>query len=85
LTGWGGPGGAAAASRGAEPVSSIVGRLDVHVHPDHPFDVVLARFPAADGALAVVSRTDASRIEGVITLESIMAAVGSRAKRPTAG
>ena len=42
---------AAAIGRGAEPVSSLAGRLEVHVHPDHRFDVVLARFPAADGAL----------------------------------
>ena len=74
---------AAAAGRGAEPVASIASRLDIHVHPDHPFDVVLARFPAADGALPVVSRADATRIEGVITLDSIMAAVGPRARRPS--
>jgi CIC family chloride channel protein len=74
-----------AAGHGAEPVSSIAVQPDIHVHPDHPFDVVLERFPAAEGTLPVVSRADASWIEGVITLDSIMAAVAARAPRPPAG
>ena len=57
----------------------------IHVHPDHQFDVVLARFPAADGALPVVSRADANRIEGVITLDSIIAAVAPQTRRPPTG
>lgn len=50
----------------------------LHVHPDHPLDIVFARFAESDGTLPVVSRRDACRIEGVITAESIAAAVAPR-------
>lgn len=72
---------ASKAGLGKDPVASLVDPALPHVHPDHPFDVVLARFSGANGILAVVSRADVTQIEGVITLESIVAAVRTRAPR----
>ena len=53
-------------------ISSVVGEMPVHVHPDHPLDVVLDRLAESDGLLPVVSRTDAGRVEGVITSHSVL-------------
>ncbi len=50
----------------------------VHVHPDHALDVVLERFAQTEGVLPVVSRADATQVEGVITAESIMAVMAAR-------
>jgi CIC family chloride channel protein len=47
----------------------------VHVHPDHPVDLVLERFRQSGGRLAVVSRGDARRQLGVVTLASLMSYV----------
>ena len=47
----------------------------VHVHPDHVVDVVLERFRQSDGKLPVISRTDARRKLGVITMASLMSYV----------
>jgi CIC family chloride channel protein len=55
------------------PVGSVVGDdAIVHVHPDHPLDVVLDRFAEAPGVLPVVSRSNARRVEGLITLDRIV-------------
>jgi CIC family chloride channel protein len=59
------------AGRGRETVGSTVDESFAHVHPDHPFDVVLERFAESDGLLPVVSRAAARRLEGVITLDDI--------------
>ncbi len=59
--------------KAAEPVGSILDDgLVVHVHPDHPLDVVLERFAESPGVLPVMSRSDARRVEGVITLDGIV-------------
>ena len=55
----------------ADPVASIVDQSFVHAHGDHPIDVVLERFAQSGGILPVVSRADAHRVEGVITIDSI--------------
>jgi len=47
----------------------------VHVHPDHPLDVVIERFAHSDGTLPVVSRNNTRQIEGVITADAILARV----------
>jgi CIC family chloride channel protein len=39
---------------------------------DHPIDVVLDRFAQSAGILPVVSRADAHRVEGVVTIDSIL-------------
>jgi hypothetical protein len=53
-------------------VASIVDPSFVHAHGDHPIDVVLERFAQSGGILPVVSRTDAHRVEGVITIDSML-------------
>jgi chloride channel protein, CIC family len=58
--------------RAAEPVTSIADQSLVHAHPDHPIEVVLERFAQSGGILPVVSRADAHRVEGVITIDSML-------------
>ena len=60
------------------PVASIVDRLFVHTHLDHPVDVVLDRFAQSGGILPVVSRADVQKLEGVVTIDSILAFTGPR-------
>jgi CIC family chloride channel protein len=59
--------------RGAEPVVAVVDGSFVHVHPDHPIEVVVDRLPQSGGILPVVSRMEARRLEGVITPHSLLA------------
>jgi CBS domain-containing protein len=54
----------------------------VHVHPDHPLDIVLDRLSESDGILPVISRADAHRVEGVVTFDTILIA---RDRQPGAG
>jgi len=68
--------------QGATPVGSIVDQSFVHAHVDHPIDVVLERFAQSGGILAVVSRTDAHRVEGVVTIDSILKLAGRRSPSP---
>lgn len=56
---------------GGMTVESQLDETFVHVHPDHPLDVVLDRFASCGGLLPVVSRANAALVEGVITLEQI--------------
>ena len=53
----------------------------MHAHPDHPIDVVLERLAESGGLLPVVSRTEASRVEGVITRDSILSVGGGLRRR----
>jgi CIC family chloride channel protein len=53
-------------------ISTIVRDRVVHAHADHPIDVVLERLAESGGVLPVLSRTDARKVEGVITPESLM-------------
>jgi CBS domain-containing protein len=62
---------AAASGRGDARVATLVDDEFIHAHPDHPIDVVLARFAQAGGVLPIVSRSAARRVEGVVTLESL--------------
>jgi len=48
-----------------------------HVHPDHSLGVALGRISQNPGILPVVSRKDARRLEGVISLDSILKALQS--------
>jgi chloride channel protein, CIC family len=60
----------------SEPVGSLVDEPMVHAHPDHPLDVVLARFADSPGLLPIVSRGDTERLEGVVTLEDAVRMMG---------
>jgi len=62
-----------ASERSTEPIRSVVDADFVHVHPDHPLDVVLDRLSETQGLLPVVSRTDVRRVEGIVTADSILA------------
>jgi hypothetical protein len=43
----------------------------LHVHPDHPIDVVVDRFAQCAGLLPVVSRSNAHQVEGIIAMAEI--------------
>jgi CBS domain-containing protein len=75
---------AVAAGRGDELLEALLDGTLLHVHPDHPIDVVLERFEQTAGVLPVVSRSKAHQLEGVITLDSIMNAVDRRTRRQVA-
>jgi CBS domain-containing protein len=62
-----------ASDRSTESIRSVVDGDFVHVHPDHPLDVVLDRLSETRGLLPVVSRTDVRRVEGIVTADSILA------------
>jgi CIC family chloride channel protein len=64
---------ACAADRGAETVLAVLDERVVHVHPDHPLDVVLERFAASGGLLPVVSRAAVQCVEGAISLDDLVA------------
>jgi CBS domain-containing protein len=64
--------------RQTAPVAAIAVEPTVHVHPDHPLDVVLERFAESCGVLPVLSREEARRLEGVITFHDIAAFVQQR-------
>jgi CBS domain-containing protein len=49
-------------------------RDGVHVHPDHPLELALDRLSKTPGVLPVVSRSDARKLEGVISLEDVLRA-----------
>jgi Mg/Co/Ni transporter MgtE len=57
--------------RTSDPVGSLAEDPLVHVHPDHPFDVVVERFAQSSGVLPVVSRVQARRVEGVVTIDEV--------------
>jgi CBS domain-containing protein len=69
------------AGRGNDPVLGLVNDTFVHAHPDHPIDVVLERLADSQGILPVVSRAEASRVEGVITPDSILKIGGGLRRR----
>jgi CIC family chloride channel protein len=70
-----------AAGKSAEAVGALVDGPVVHVYPDHPLEVVLDRFAQTGGLLPVMSRTAAGRVEGVVTLDSILKVIDRRAHR----
>jgi CIC family chloride channel protein len=74
-----------AAGRGGDPLRAVVtDDRFVHAHPDHSLDVVLERLAESDGILPVVSRTEASRVEGVITGDTILNLGKIRRRRTSA-
>jgi chloride channel protein, CIC family len=61
--------------RAEEPVTTLVADEAVHVHSDHSQEIVLQRLAQSNGVLPVVSRDAATRLEGVITMDTIIAAM----------
>jgi CIC family chloride channel protein len=60
----------------AESLQSLVDGSFIHVHPDHPIDVVVERFGQSGGLLPVVSRADVTRVMGVVRLHDIVKRLG---------
>ena len=58
--------------KAATPISILVIKDPVHVHPDHPLEVVLERLGKSPGILPVVSRSEVRHVEGVITPQTVM-------------
>jgi CIC family chloride channel protein len=52
-------------------IDSILHREPIHAHPDHTLDVVLERTLESGGLLPIVSRDDATRVLGVVTMADI--------------
>ena len=67
---------AIAADRGVQPIETLVSERPLHVHLDHPLDLVLERLAQAKGPLPVVSREQGSRVEGIVTMDGLMRAMG---------
>jgi predicted transcriptional regulator len=63
-----------------QAITSLLTTEFAHVHRDHPLDVVLERLARNGGVVPVVSRTDAHRVEGVVTAETLLRP--SATKRP---
>ena len=63
---------ARAAGNGEARVAAVMDREIVHVHPNHSLDVVLDRLVTSGGVLAVVSRANASRMQGVVTADTLL-------------
>jgi CIC family chloride channel protein len=74
-----------AAGTGSQPVNSLLNGAIVHVHPDHPLEVVLERFAQSPDILPVVSRSEARRVEGIITPDSIMNFIHQRTRSVRTG
>jgi chloride channel protein, CIC family len=53
-------------------VAALMDRDVVHAHPDHSLDVVLDRLVTSGGVLAVVSRANAAKVEGVVTADTLL-------------
>ncbi len=58
--------------RANERIEMFVENFFVHAHPDHSLDVVLDRLAESGGLLPIVSRRDFHRLEGVVTLQSML-------------
>ena len=63
---------------GGQPVTTLLDEPRIHVHPDHPMDVVLDRLAQGGDPLPVVARSDARRVEGIISMETIVAFIHRR-------
>jgi CIC family chloride channel protein len=58
--------------RSSDPVITLLADGWMHVHPDHPLEFVLERFKRNPGLLPVLRRSGTHRVEGVITLKTLL-------------
>ncbi len=65
----------------AAPIASLILPSTVHVHTDHPFELVVERFWQSPGVLPVVGRDDVARVVGVVTHADITRFVSGPAVR----
>jgi chloride channel protein, CIC family len=63
---------------GATPLVELITTVEVvHVHPDHPLNVVLVRLGASQlDILPVVSRANVRQLEGIVTLKDVLTLYG---------
>jgi len=54
------------------PIATIVTKDHAHVHPDQSLELVLDRLAKSPGLLPVVSRSQVSHVEGVITPQTLI-------------
>jgi CIC family chloride channel protein len=64
------------AGRALDSIGALVDDSFVHTHPDHSLDVVVERLSQSGGILPVVSRTEARKVEGVVTRDSLLPLAG---------
>ncbi len=73
---------ALASGQGPQKVGKVANRAIVHAHPDHSLDVVMLKLGRRGiSQLPVVSRTDTSKLLGIITMHDVARAL-SRAAGP---
>ena len=60
-------------AKGNESIAAIMLSPSVHVHRDHPVELVIERLKQSPGVLPVLSRSHVHRIEGVITPDLLTA------------
>ena len=68
------------AGRGEDHVESLLSGRVAHAHPDHPLSVVVERLAHSEGIIPIVSRTRATTVLGVITVEGIMRGLRGRGR-----
>jgi CBS domain-containing protein len=68
------------AGRGEDLVESLMSGPMTHAHPDHPLSVVVERLAHSEGIIPIVSRTRATTVLGVITVEDIMRGLRGRGR-----
>ena len=66
--------------RSSDPIGSLLDAEIVHTHPDHPSETVLERLAQSGGVLPIVSRDDAQRVVGVVTLPQITRFLRTRSR-----
>jgi CIC family chloride channel protein len=55
-----------------QAVAAVARPSPVHAHADQPIDVILDRLSDGGGVLPIVSRADSRRVEGIVTLDSLL-------------
>ncbi|HEX5000519.1 MAG TPA: chloride channel protein, partial [Terriglobia bacterium] len=63
---------------GGDPVGAFVSPNMNYLHPDQPLELALERFDPSDGIVPVLSRKDGRRVEGVITIDTILQFIHKR-------
>ena len=58
--------------RGADTIASLTRADYEYLHEDQPLEVALERFGNNPGVVPVLSRSDRRKVEGVITIDTIL-------------
>jgi len=67
---------------GNASIRTVVTDNYVHVHPDHPLELVMERLAKNPGLLPVVSRIQGNRVEGIITPQTVLEFVQKKLNEP---